>query len=356
MNGVAKDCQVWDVFQDHFRMITENLSQVPSTVDGTKDQSIAWSYERMKELLEYNAQSGKRMRGIAVVSSYASIMGKNFRDTEDFKLALTMGWAIEILQASFLVADDIMDQSLTRRGNPCWYKKEEIGLQAVNDSMILESCVFKLIKNYAKHKPYYADLLDLFRDVIMYTQLGQSLDMETSEKPEVDFTYFTEERYMSIVKYKTSFYSFYLPIAITLHLTGLADGDTLKQAESILTDMGCYFQVQDDYLDIYGDSAMTGKIGTDIESNKCTWLIVKALEKTTKEQRDILQNNYGRKDGANRKAVVDVFEQIGLEGIYHRYEDETYNRLKQRINNFQHPQVPKDIFLNLLNKIYKRKK
>lgn len=54
----------------------------------------------------------------------------------------------------------------------------------------------------------------------MLTELGQSLDMETSEKPEVDFSYFTDERYKSIIKYKTSFYSFFLPVATSLYIVG----------------------------------------------------------------------------------------------------------------------------------------
>lgn len=52
---------------------------------------------------------------------------------------------------------------------------------------------------------------------------------------------------------------------------------------------GEFLQIQDDYLDAFGDPEVTGKIGTDIESNKCTWLIVNALKLCTQEQRDILQ-------------------------------------------------------------------
>lgn len=120
--------------------------------------------------------------------------------------------------------------------------------------------------------------------------------------------------------------------------------------------MGCYFQVQDDYLDCYGNPDITGKIGTDIESNKCCWLIIKALENCTSEQRTILQNNYGKWNKENRRAVEEVYKQLNLESIYHTYEEETYNKLTKSITEFQHPNIPGIVFLELLNKIYKREK
>lgn len=59
--------------------------------------------------------------------------------------------------------------------------------------------------------------------------------------------------------------------------------------------MGHFFQVQDDYLDCFGDPAVTGKIGTDIEDNKCGWLINKALQICTEEQRATLEKHYAKK-------------------------------------------------------------
>ena len=50
-----------------------------------------------------------------------------------------------------------------------------------------------------------------------------------------------------------------------------------------------FISTQDDYLDCYGDPAVTGKVGTDIEENKCSWLVVQALERVTPEQRKLLQ-------------------------------------------------------------------
>lgn len=63
--------------------------------------------------------------------------------------------------------------------------------------------------------------------------------------------------------------------------------------------MGHFFQVQDDYLDCFGDPAVTGKIGTDIEDNKCGWLIIKALETCSDDQKVVLEANYAKKDPAS---------------------------------------------------------
>ena len=68
-------------------------------------------------------------------------------------------------QAHFLVADDIMDGSITRRGQPCWYKKDNIGMMAVNDALILESCIYELLDKHLKGDPYYHDAVDAFHKV-----------------------------------------------------------------------------------------------------------------------------------------------------------------------------------------------
>ena len=71
-------------------------------------------------------------------------------------------------QAYFLVADDIMDGSITRRGQPCWYKKDNIGMMAVNDALILESCIYELLDKHLKGDPYYHDAVDAFHKVGAY--------------------------------------------------------------------------------------------------------------------------------------------------------------------------------------------
>ena len=69
------------------------------------------------------------------------------------------------LQAYFLVSDDIMDASITRRGQPCWYRVDGVGLMAVNDSLILEGAIFQMIRKHFRKESYYVDLIDLLHEV-----------------------------------------------------------------------------------------------------------------------------------------------------------------------------------------------
>jgi farnesyl diphosphate synthase len=69
------------------------------------------------------------------------------------------------LQAYFLVLDDIMDNSVTRRGRPCWYLHKNLGTAAVNDGLLLEHGLYQLLNRYCRDKPYYINILELFHDV-----------------------------------------------------------------------------------------------------------------------------------------------------------------------------------------------
>jgi len=191
-------------------------------------------------------------------------------------------------------------------------------------------------------------------EVTYQTEMGQLLDL-TSNLPggKVDLSLFTLDNYKLIVRFKTAYYSFYLPVALAMLLGGIRAKPAFQTAEDILLPMGEYFQIQDDFLDCYGDPKVIGKIGRDIEENKCSWLIVQALLHATPEQKKLLEQHYGKDNSADVKIVKHIYKEIGIEKIYRQYEDESYLALCRRIDSVRI--MPKQVFTDLLAKIYKRK-
>uniref|UniRef100_UPI00398EFBE5 farnesyl pyrophosphate synthase n=1 Tax=Pristiophorus japonicus TaxID=55135 RepID=UPI00398EFBE5 len=337
-------------FDRVFAQVLEDLTQ-----EDLHHQEIGDAIKRLREVIEYNVPGGKRNRGLSVIASFRELGDPKHQTEENFKIALVVGWCVELLQSFFLVADDIMDQSVTRRGQMCWYRREGVGLDAINDSYLLEAMVYRLLRKYTREQPYYLHLLELFLQVSYQTELGQSLDLMTAQPSKIDLDRFTEQRYKAIVKYKTAFYSFYLPVAAAMYMAAIVGETEHSSARLILLEMGEFFQIQDDYLDCYGDPKVTGKIGTDIEDNKCSWLVVQALNMVDPRQRQLLEENYGSSDPEKTAKVKGLYEELDMRGVYQRYEEQSYQRLMGLIG--QHcAKLPRDIFLIFAQKIYKRQK
>ncbi|KAJ4000902.1 farnesyl-diphosphate synthase [Lentinula boryana] len=344
--------------------------------------------------LQYNVPGGKLNRGMSVVDTVEILKGRPLTDEEYLQVAV-LGWGVELLQAFFLVTDDLMDSSITRRGQPCYYRVPEIGLVAVNDAFMLEGAIYHLLKLHFKKEPYYVDLLELFHETSYQTEIGQLIDLITAPEDIVDLSRFSLQKHSMIVVYKTAFYSFYLPVALAMLFCRIPTSYTLPSstspiapyevAKAILVPLGEYFQVQDDFLDFAGLPAQIGKVGTDIVDNKCSWCINTALSLATPEQRKTLDENYGVKptqeereiakkmaEGKNgeeqgylgeaEKRVKAVYEEIGLRKIYAEYEESIYKELIKLIDQIdegspgQESVLKKDVFKSFLDKIYRRKK
>jgi len=177
------------------------------------------AFDWFEKCITHNVMGGKMNRGLSVIASYRSFVSERALSEDETLKAFVLGWCIEWLQAFFLVADDIMDQSQTRRGQPCWYKVAGVGNVAINDSFLLESCIYKLLKKvfyyfrykkkrhdhhaqYFKAEPYYADLIELLHETTYQTELGQLLDLITAPEDHVDLKRFNMAKYKWIVKYK----------------------------------------------------------------------------------------------------------------------------------------------------------
>ena len=138
-------------------------------------------------------------------------------------------------------------------------------------------------------------------------------------------------------------------------------------ALDILLPLGEYFQIQDDFLDYSADPEQLGKVGTDIIDNKCSWCINTALAVATPEQRKILDENYGKKDGEKEARIKTLYEEIGIPARYSEYEEAAYKRISEMISLIPEvdvrptsPTEPaslhRQVFTTFLEKIYKRTK
>jgi farnesyl diphosphate synthase len=343
-----------EMFLKTFDIFTaEIVADLPTKYE-LPEESVQW----VERMIHYTVAGGKMNRGLSCVDVQRAFckMQKNRDLTNAERVqAAALGWCIEFLQAFFLVADDVMDDSVTRRGQPCWYRRDDVQMVAINDSFILESCVYKILKRYFGKEACYSQLVDLFLEVTRQTEFGQLLDLTSQPLDgEIDLDRFTMQRYKSIVKYKTAFYSFYLPVALGMIVAGITDAKQYDIARSILCIMGEYFQIQDDVLDCFGAPEVIGKIGTDIQDNKCSWLVVQALERGNAKQRKLLHDNYGQHDTRKVNKVKKLYAEMGLEELFATYEEESYAEIQGLLA--QVTDMPKEIFTFLLDKIYKRSK
>jgi len=338
-------------------LANEIIRELPTTFE-MPPKAVAY----MQKMIDYTVPGGKNNRGLTVIHSLQLLVEDRSLTRNEIFNAYVLGWCVEWLQAFFLVADDVMDQSVTRRGAPCWYRSSnpsvttedaKVGLIAINDSFLIEGCIYRILRKFFSGETYYVALLDIFHETSYQTELGQLLDLTTQPAGvKTDFKVFNLENYKRIVKYKTAFYSFYLPVALAMLMAGINSLPAFEAAKEILLPMGEYFQIQDDFLDCYGNPAVIGKIGRDIEENKCSWLVVQALRIATPAQRKLLETHYGKDNAADVAVVKRIYEEINMKKVFKDYEDESYSVLVKMIKGCI--QLPQEMFLKLLAKIYKR--
>ncbi|TBU55970.1 isoprenoid synthase domain-containing protein [Dichomitus squalens] len=302
--------------------------------------------------LDYNVTGGKLNCGMSVVDSVEILNGRKLTDDEYFKAAL-LGWGVEFLQAYYFVSDDMTDQSITRRGQPCWYRVEAVNLLAINDAYLLEGSNYYLLKKHFRSEPYYVYLLDVFHDTTFQTDIGQLIDLITAPEDNIDLSKFSLAKHQKIVIFKTAYYSFYLP-ALAMYMCGIphsSTNDPYELAQKILVPLGEYFQAQDDFLDFAAPPEVLGKVGTDIIDNKCSWCVNTALAIMMPAQRK-----------AAEARVKELYEEIGIRERYAEYEEGAYKRIIGLIETIPTEgadvgagdvKLKREVFKVFLDKIYK---
>jgi geranylgeranyl diphosphate synthase, type II len=225
------------------------------------------------EPIHYTMSSGgKRLRPVLVLAAY-----NLFRD--DIERALSPALAIELFHNFTLLHDDIMDKSEMRRNQPTVHKKwsENVAILS-GDAMLIKAYELML---YAPQE-YLPQVLGLFTQTSMQVCEGQQFDMNFEDRADV-----SEDEYIEMISLKTS-----VLLAASLKIGALCAGAGSQNANHLYRyglKLGLAFQLQDDYLDAFGDPLKFGKkIGGDIVARKKTYLLIKALELADAQTRDRL--------------------------------------------------------------------
>ncbi|XP_038211603.1 farnesyl pyrophosphate synthase isoform X4 [Zerene cesonia] len=330
---------------------------VRDLTESDKHLDVPEASKWLAKLLQYNVPNGKKNRGLATVLAYKMLEKSENLTPENIHLANIMGWCTEMLQAYFLIMDDIMDSSSTRRGYPCWYRLPDVGMGAVNDCNLVQSAMYEILKVYCGKLPTYKDIVHLFNETLFNTAIGQHLDFTMGNRTKSDYSLFTRERYAAIVKYKTAYYTFKLPVFLGMLLMNNMTQDTFDRAEKICLDLGHLFQMQDDFLDCYSPEHILGKKGTDIQEGKCSWLAVEALQRLTAAQRKVFTTCYGSHEPAHIERIKRLYEELELPQHYRAEERQRYDAILKMTQ-----QLPADsgampeLFLKLLAMLNERKK
>ncbi|XP_018650986.1 farnesyl pyrophosphate synthase [Schistosoma mansoni] len=373
--------EVKENFENYFNTFVNLLRHV-------HPKSLELAEQHFQNVTSYNLSSGKRIRGVLVVLSYMVFSNKNENSRKNLSCVYLIGWCVELLHAGFLVLDDIIDNSTLRRGQPCWHCTQidsNRGLIGVNDGLhLILSSKYLIHSLFAENQSdvdsyswkdknnVYLKLCKLFDEISYKTCSGQCLDVLSSnpnnqcildrKQNNLEFDSFTRnyspDVFEAITHWKTGFYTFYLPVACGMILAEVDTDDIFKSVQHILLKLGNYFQAQDDYLDCFGDSEITGKVGTDIAEGKCTWLIVEALKYLSPEQYEILKTNYGKPDLKSQQTVRNLYDTIKLPEKYHLYEEQTKSEIMITIQKFTYLDHfsfdPRDLFTFLVELLFQR--
>ena len=171
-----------------------------------------------------------------------------------------MAVTLEILQGQCLITDDIVDDSITRRGRECWHKTVGVSSAIIDIGLLREIQQWMLSKFIGDHK-YYNEISDILSKIIRIGYVGQSLDLMTCADGQAgDLSKFNMDLYRDIMIRKGSFTVLVYPLRLALYMANIDDTNVHSAIEQVAVDIGILFGMQDDYLDVYGDPNLTGEV------------------------------------------------------------------------------------------------
>ena len=231
-------------------------------------------YEPVNYILQLG---GKRLRPILTLMT-AEIFDCNY------KQALNAALSVEVFHNFSLVHDDIMDDAPLRRGQETVHEKWDINTGILSgDAMLI--LAYQLFENY--EAPVFQDLAKLFSKTALEVCEGQQYDVDFETRDDV-----TIPEYLKMIEYKTA-----VLVGAAMKMGAIVANASQKCQNAIYDfgrHLGIAFQLQDDYLDAFGDPKTFGKqVGGDIIENKKTYLYLKAVQFSNASDRRQLQHLYG---------------------------------------------------------------
>ncbi len=277
--------------EEILRLVNDYLVQLPYE---REPQSL---YEPIKYVL---SMGGKRVRPVLMMLAY-----NMYKD--DPESILPSACALETYHNYTLLHDDLMDNAALRRGHETVHKKWDANTAILSgDSMLV--LAYERIAQCPKEK--LAGVLSLFTETALEIGEGQQYDMEFENRTDV-----TEAEYIEMIRLKTS-----VLLACAVKMGAMLAGASDEDADNLYKfgeQIGLAFQLQDDFLDVYGDSAVFGKaIGGDITSNKKTFMLINAINHANSEQRaELTRWITAEQFDAKEKvaAVTRLYNEIGID-------------------------------------------
>lgn len=296
-------------------------------------------YEPVQYVL---SMGGKRIRPTLMLLGY-----NLFRDDPESILMNAIG--LETYHNYTLLHDDLMDHADLRRGHETVHKKWDANTAILSGDSMLVLAYERIAHCDDKHLP---KVLKLFTETALEIGEGQQYDMEFENRNDVE-----EAEYIEMIRLKTSvLLACALKIGAILADAPDEDADNLyKFGEQI----GLAFQLQDDFLDVYGDPKVFGKeIGGDITSNKKTYMLINAFNHANAQQREELNRWVSAKDFVRKEkveAVTRLYDEIGIDKMAQEKIAYYFEQSKKYLDAVQVPAERKEELQKYAQKMMKRK-
>ena len=297
-------------------------------------------YEPIRYILSLG---GKRIRPTLMMLAYNLYQ-------EDPKSILPQACGLETYHNFTLLHDDLMDHADMRRGNPTVHVKWDANTAILSgDTMLLMA--FKLMMQCPQE--YLHAVLDVFTETTLEIDEGQQYDISFETRDDV-----REEEYIEMIRLKTS-----VLLACALKIGAILGGASASDAENLYKfgeQIGLAFQLQDDFLDVYGDPKVFGKaIGGDILCNKKTFMLINAFNKADEAQRKELEKwvNAVNPDPQQKiAAVTTLYNNIGVDRLAEERIRYYFDESRKYLAAVQVPEESKQELKAYTDKMMKRNK